>query len=38
LLLRSVWHSFIKLKTSLLSITYRTFIIIVRVQADFASP
>lgn len=38
LLLRSVWHSFIKLKTSLFSITYRMFIIIVRVQADFTSP
>lgn len=38
LLLRTVWHSFIKLKTSLFSIIYRMFIIIVRVQADFASP
>lgn len=38
LLLRTVWHSFVKLKTSLFSITYRMFIIIVWVQADFASP
>lgn len=37
-LLRTVWHSFVKLKTSLFSITYRMFIIIVWVQADFGSP